>query len=176
MPWEQALQAADLKPRPREGGITGATPDQLLPAFLDCFGCVPRRDTLMDWAHKSGIAFSRNSPLNTALADAKARYSEDGREWPSRCPDDLNVDPAKGAPAATGPTRRKNAWSEEELVRGVALAIDELQPGERLTQRVLLRISTGRPDIPAPGRIHRAELKLDDVIRRAYRYRETGEL
>jgi hypothetical protein len=167
---EQALRLADLDPLPASTSTKGEDPERAARAFVEAFGVLPaNRPQLELWFKHSEVALARfRRKWSEIRAEILAEREAAGLPPLAIAPRGLEADPERGAPRAPGTAvRRRKRWTDDEVIEGVALALDELKPGERLTERQLGDLSRGRPDIPTWGRVSDTGLGLEEVKRRA---------
>ncbi len=170
--WDELLAGAGLGQRERDG-TRAPTPADAIEAFIEAFGLTPSRHQATRWAAASGAALGRwTGGMAGQLAIVRQHREERGLPMPPRAQRDSEISPAAGVPAApfAAPKRRKR-WTMEEVIAGVALALDKLEPGERLSQASLRRVAKGDPRIPSASAVTRIAseqgLSLDEVRRLA---------
>ncbi|MCU1529281.1 MAG: hypothetical protein JWP75_3044 [Frondihabitans sp.] len=168
--WDAALAAAALDPSPAPGSKRGEDPAVIAAAFVEAFGSLPANRTQLErWAKDSGVALARFSRRWSEISkEITEQRKAAGLPALVKAPRDLVTDPEQGAPRAPGAAaRRRKRWSQPQVIEGMALALDELPPGDQLSERRLNDMARGRPEIPNFSALQSVGLGLEQAKRRA---------
>ena len=140
--WDDALVAAGLEPRTGANVSRRAspTPIDLLDRCFECFGTEPTQAELCVFAQANGIPFPRRQPGRRWASDVeewKEQRRACGKPVPDRPPPkrdrpDYGESCEAALPGEKRPTQR---WTREDCVAWVRRYIEQLQTGDRPTQR-----------------------------------------
>jgi len=181
--WAQACTQAGLRPPDANASrVQAMDADQAVAWFAQTIGLVPASFNQLDIATaNAGVARKRMRAADVTAAIQRLQAARAAAGL-----DPLPAQPGKGAlehittvtpgqPTARTPKRRPKMWKGPAIIEGLATAIGELRPGERLTQRRLGRIAIANPDVPGYSVVHRhatqAGTNFEALIRQAEQLR-----
>lgn len=149
--WDDALGRVGLK-SPDRPSVAGLDPDAAVDAFIAHTGMLPRnRQQLRRWASAARCSFQDDmsaAAVKAVIAARRAARETAGEPPLAEAPRDLSFDDAAD-PAL--PRARRLDWNPASIIVGMAKAVPLLEPGERLDQRSLKRISKDHPEAGVPS-------------------------
>jgi len=181
--WAQGCTQAGLRPPDANASrVQAMNADQAVAWFAQTTGLVPASFNQLDTATtNAGVARKRMraADVTAAIQRLQAARAAAGLDplpaQPGKGPLEHIITETPGAPTARTPKRRPKMWKGPAIIEGLAIAINELRPGERLTQRVLGRIASQHSDVPAYSVVHRhatqTNTSFETLIREAEQLR-----
>jgi hypothetical protein len=163
--WDEALEIAELKPRPQTGGGTGVPIVAVIELFLETFGYLPGVGQLEGFARAQGIPLvkrERGKPYADYIAELAGERTEWGKWTPakplSRAKPKLDSPvPGLAALLARFPDaqKRRKRWTREECIEALARLLAEWPNDKRLTEDAYQEASRNRDYLPSLSSLQR---------------------
>ena len=161
------MTASDSAPR----GVPRADATE---RFLIEYGFLPGKKHLEQWMGEQRISLARSDTTYSAdVAALRRRRGEKGRWTPPRPLDTrtrrklLALAEHRPSAASSGPLPRRQSWSDEEIIDGLAKALREmaeLNPPVNFAQRTYKAFCAGRRDLPGYSAIGRCAKRRNTTV------------